>query len=279
MEGFTGLRRRLFSLHAYFYLTLLGIVGVLMAWPTRRMLYLIGFTLYSPWVPQIVYSAYSGTRNALHPYYLVGMPIIRLFLPLYMFGCPNNLLNALSDHLNLYTDMFHRGGANIAVTSDAVCAWLILWTAFQLTVIHLQNKRGARFFVPKYFLPVQYSYQRPIPAALLQRTAGEDRGGPQSRATTGNNLSSQQQLSQRSSVLVEEQDERGIEMTSLLLQSPSTASIECVICYNPIEFSAGEDYMLTPCDHLFHGECLTRWTEVKLECPVCRCPLPPTLDP
>lgn len=30
----------------------------------------------------------------------------------------------------------------------------------------------------------------------------------------------------------------------------------------------------TPCNHLFHVECLHQWVEVKLECPQCRCILP-----
>ena len=34
------------------------------------------------------------------------------------------------------------------------------------------------------------------------------------------------------------------------------------------------DYMVAPCNHLFHDECLRRWMEVKMECPTCRAPLP-----
>lgn len=34
------------------------------------------------------------------------------------------------------------------------------------------------------------------------------------------------------------------------------------------------EYMFTPCQHLFHTECLERWMEVKMECPCCRQELP-----
>jgi transmembrane E3 ubiquitin-protein ligase len=55
---------------------------------------------------------------------------------------------------------------------------------------------------------------------------------------------------------------------------------ECVICYNAIDVagpaSASSSYMISPCDHLFHRECLGRWMDIKLECPVCRQPLPST---
>ena len=34
-------------------------------------------------------------------------------------------------------------------------------------------------------------------------------------------------------------------------------------------------HMITPCNHLFHSDCLERWIEKKLECPFCRTKLPP----
>lgn len=33
-------------------------------------------------------------------------------------------------------------------------------------------------------------------------------------------------------------------------------------------------YMKTPCNHLFHIQCLTRWMQSKLVCPYCRSTLP-----
>jgi hypothetical protein len=52
---------------------------------------------------------------------------------------------------------------------------------------------------------------------------------------------------------------------------------ECIICYNNISLAAGE-YMVTPCNHLFHKNCLNQWMDIKLECPVCRTELP-SVDP
>ena len=34
--------------------------------------------------------------------------------------------------------------------------------------------------------------------------------------------------------------------------------------------SNGKLYMLTPCNHIFHSECLVKWLEYKQECPNCR---------
>lgn len=49
--------------------------------------------------------------------------------------------------------------------------------------------------------------------------------------------------------------------------------IECVICMNTVDISEGT-HMVTPCEHIFHGECLETWLDQKLECPTCRRTLP-----
>lgn len=38
--------------------------------------------------------------------------------------------------------------------------------------------------------------------------------------------------------------------------------------------SKKKEFMLTPCKHLFHKECLKLWLEKKNGCPVCRHDLP-----
>jgi hypothetical protein len=48
--------------------------------------------------------------------------------------------------------------------------------------------------------------------------------------------------------------------------------VECSVCLSQME--PGEEAMGTPCGHLFHSECLTRWMEVHMVCPLCRRPLP-----
>eukprot|EP01102_Stenamoeba_stenopodia_P007564 TRINITY_DN2120_c0_g1_i1.p1 TRINITY_DN2120_c0_g1~~TRINITY_DN2120_c0_g1_i1.p1 ORF type:complete len:591 (-),score=58.73 TRINITY_DN2120_c0_g1_i1:77-1849(-) len=53
-----------------------------------------------------------------------------------------------------------------------------------------------------------------------------------------------------------------------------TEDRECVICMAEVEIRE-HDYMLTPCNHLFHSRCLSQWMEFKMECPTCRGALPP----
>jgi len=40
---------------------------------------------------------------------------------------------------------------------------------------------------------------------------------------------------------------------------------QCAVCLNP-----GENTMLLPCAHQFHGKCILRWVEQNFSCPLCR---------
>ena len=56
--------------------------------------------------------------------------------------------------------------------------------------------------------------------------------------------------------------------------SPCAHGIDCSICYEGIDVRDRPAYMLAPCDHIFHRDCLVQWMDVKMECPICRTELP-----
>ena len=70
-----------------------------------------------------MYNAYEGTRQPYLPQFAIGMTLSRLFIPLYVFGCPENFLTEL-----LGND----------VVSLGTCATLLCWLTFQLSVLELQ---------------------------------------------------------------------------------------------------------------------------------------------
>ena len=41
----------------------------------------------------------------------------------------------------------------------------------------------------------------------------------------------------------------------------------CVICQE--EFKKGDNYIILPCMHLFHSNCIKEWINVKNKCPIC----------
>ncbi|GMF15780.1 unnamed protein product [Phytophthora lilii] len=67
--------------------------------------------------------------------------------------------------------------------------------------------------------------------------------------------------------------ERRINLQQLALLKDGDNSIDCVICMVELDIEA-RDYMIAPCDHIFHRECLQGWMQVKMECPTCRHVLP-----
>ncbi|KAI8075773.1 hypothetical protein BDF21DRAFT_423644 [Thamnidium elegans] len=184
----------------------------------------LGFIFYSFWVPQIVRNVFRGCRHPLSHRYIFVMSITRLSVPLYFYGCPDNIIG-------------HE-------TTPWV--WLLVgYIALQVVILLLQDAFGPRFFVPSKYLPQTYNYH-PIFSTDDEETlpnGDED-------ADTKSNLQSR----------------------------------DCAICMLPIDTSASKHtglnvlsrttYMMTPCHHMFHTECLERWMRIKLECPVCRAYLP-----
>lgn len=131
-------------------------------------------------------------------------------------------------------------------SSIAACITLVLWTLAQISFIALQDWLGPRFFIPKKFLPAKYDYHRNVEMQRLPLTHS---------------------ISTSLTSIAGESDSEVSDIENGCLH-------ECVICYNAVELTYGT-YMITPCDHLFHTECLSQWLEIKLECPVCRASLPP----
>ncbi|ORY94080.1 hypothetical protein BCR43DRAFT_495831 [Syncephalastrum racemosum] len=178
---------------------------------------ILGFGLFSFWVPQIVRNVMRGCRRPLSWRYVVGMSTSRLLVPLYIYGCPHNLIA-------------HE-------PSDWVYV-LVLYVALQAFILFLQDLLGPRFFVPERYMPQTYNYH-PI---------------------------------------ISPEDEESVQDGSA--HHPK----DCAICMLPVDTSAAgppglhvlgrAQYMVTPCQHLFHTECLEKWMRIKLECPVCRAYLP-----
>lgn len=70
------------------------------------------FLLYSFWIPQIVLCVRTDCRQPLRAAYVVGMSLCRLALPLYLYGCPRNLLRV--------------------APSPGVCVGLVLFVGLQV---------------------------------------------------------------------------------------------------------------------------------------------------
>ena len=113
---------------------------------------------------------------------------------------------------------------------------LVCWQFAQVAALKAQERLGPRFFVPPCLRPRRYDYHRPAPP-LPPGDAAANAALPEA-----------------------------------LRREPR----ECVICFHDVDVSTPKAYLITPCDHVFHDECLSQWMQHKLECPTCRTALPPT---
>lgn len=217
---------------------------------------------YSFWLPQIILNIVTEARKPLHENYIQGMSITRLIAPLYTYGMPNNFFKELEPEFQ---------------TDFLTCQLLVIWLGIQAAILWGQSKYGARFMIPSRFLPPKFDYHRPIPSSLLPQPLDRLKSSTEERESSS--------LLENDAVIPghtaggprNRKVKSDIGKTTVHTVHNSTCdrpTLDCVICYNDIDIGDREKYMLAPCDHIFHKECLTQWMEVKMECPVCRTDLP-----
>jgi len=76
----------------------------------------------------------------VHDSFLFGVTAIRLFFPLYVFGCPTNFLE-------FQTNMYMVIG-------------LVVLSCSQVLILKALDKLGPRFCIPRWILPDYYNYHK-----------------------------------------------------------------------------------------------------------------------
>lgn len=114
---------------------------------------------------------------------------------------------------------------------------LSLWMLFQLLVLYSQDLLGSRWFLPQHVIPDGYHYHRAVPQSILMEYGSEDNC-----------------------------------FVCPICMTDTPVYVEEVKETHKVDI---QSYMITPCSHIFHTECLENWMSYKLQCPVCRAPLPP----
>jgi len=125
----------------------------------------------------------------------------------------------------------------LSLTVDLKFAMLlVVWSGAQLVLLASTVRRGdARWYVAKSLLPVTFNYRRDVPFSM-KRNGGDIEESGEERPT-------------------------------------------CAICFMPVDteelVEEKREYMLTPCNHLYHDVCLLTWFDSgSLTCPVCRTTCP-----
>ncbi|KAJ2759598.1 hypothetical protein H4S06_002150 [Coemansia sp. BCRC 34490] len=233
---------------AYIFCTYLEGGGLFVKWMTCTML----FATYSYWIPQIWRNARRGTSGGLRKEYIVGVTFLRLFFPIYLFGY----------------------SGNIALNPPTFFIWVLCaYSVAQAGVLLLQDALGPRFFIPAHLRPEGYDYHHPLPLAA----ADSDESTVIDIDGILPSTEQPESLDQSSDAGATDQDSTEHETAVGDSSTP-----DCAICMTSVDSavpSANQQdratYMVTPCRHVYHTECLSRWMDIKLECPICRASLPP----
>ena len=105
---------------------------------TPSMIVMIIF--FSDYISQIIENMISGEKKAWSIRCCIMISLCRIYFPLYIFGCPFNIL---------------QNNPNVLF-----CLILILMTILQIYILNKQDKLGARWLIPKFLKPKGYEYHR-----------------------------------------------------------------------------------------------------------------------
>ena len=234
------------------------------SWPVSirtAYVHIMSFIYLSFWIPQIRRNIVRNCRKALLWKFVVGQSVLRLLPFAYFYLKEDNILFAESDWT--------------AFTVLAGWVWIQIW------ILIAQEILGPRWGLPKDWTEEAWDYH-PIlkvgdaeggglPIGLVQTPVS-----PTHESTPSNTSENVGDISKKS--------------------DDGKRTGECVICQQILEVpvvASGSDiagsassggvvgllarrqYMVTPCNHIFHSKCLEDWMRYKLQCPHCRENLPP----
>lgn len=222
--------------------------------------FIVLFIFSSMWLPQFLRSTVKNRRFCCFQWeFIFGMSLIRLIPIWYMYLYKNN------PYKHYYSP----------VSAGILTGYVLV----QIFLLMLQERLGARFWVNDRWLPQAFDYQPIMSIGDIENGFASDIFA---NLSTGNG-------GEITGPTSEEMDNDGWLV----------CKTDCAVCMNPIEvplrndryalidsnkkkqsalkrmWKKKRDYMITPCHHIFHQECLEDWMKYKLLCPICRNSLPP----
>lgn len=254
-------RRELSALYSKFYFLLLGILFLSLhatTWPiTLRSIYsnVLAFIYLSLWLPQIYRNVFRNCRKALRWEFVLGESILRLAPFVYFYTVPENIL---------------------FVDNDTNAAYVLIgWVWIQIWALVSQEILGPRFFVPNGYAPSAYDYH-----PILQED-DEESGSTMPIGFSQATADSSSPITPKPGESKEKGNKvwdcaictENIQVTVLPANSSGAGQNSAAVTATTI-FSR-RLYMVTPCRHIFHSQCLEGWMRYRLQCPICRENLPP----
>ncbi|CCH45518.1 Transmembrane E3 ubiquitin-protein ligase 1 [Wickerhamomyces ciferrii] len=219
------------AIYSRFFFTLIVFTFLILnsvMWPKhlrKNFEYGLLLLLNSYWLPQVYRNIIRGSHRSFKWWFIGGTTLIRTTPIFYIFVMKSNVFQ------------HHYDPTYFAI--------VIAWLGFQILLLFLQEIFGARFFLPKSLLPQTYNYHPVLTEQDLESGFG-----------------------------IEHNHEAIDDPTTTINKDSGDGSctIDCAICMNsvnlpvlksnfdqPSNFIARRSYMVTPCRHIFHTQCLEAW--------------------
>ena len=206
------------------------------------------------WLFQIIHSIKTGTKPPMSLDYIFVISIIRLFFPIYLKAYAGNVFELRPSYGNVII----------------ICGIVLI----EMCILMLQKLYGGKIIIPRCCKALQYNYYRDV-SHIEEHVAKY-----QDCVICLESLQEEIKLQEigkeeiESDIFEEQNTHKHMFIDRIKKMYCIGSCINCINnMFNPVNIR--KKYMVTPCDHIFHTNCLEKWMEVKNECPYCKRRIPP----
>ncbi|EAA32280.3 hypothetical protein GE21DRAFT_7300 [Neurospora crassa] len=295
-------------------LFLLFISAVATSWPSHiRSFYVntLSFLYLSLWTPQIIRNAQRNSRQAFSWRFMIGQSLLRLLPFAYFFLREDNVLLADPDPFAflvlvawVWIQLWVICAQSILGPRFGVPKGWVREAWDYHPVLRDDDLEGVSLPIGLARTGTGLSSSSSSSSPTEERVRGRawsvvSLGGPAAAAETGEgSAAAAAAAAATDSAGGTRNREREKEKEREKQKGVTMRSVDCAICrellevpvFNNNKGSGGSSdsaasgitgvfarkaYMVTPCRHIFHTNCLEGWMKYRLQCPICREELPP----
>lgn len=241
------------------------------------------------WTPQIIYNAIYYNKYIYPIIYLISCSFDKIFFGIYFRGYDNNFLRI-------------KGNKNINFI-------IIGYIISNLIFLFLQYKKGPRFFLRKKYqknkfdayktkkelielnkdvdkiecviclMPIFYTENGDLYTYNLNENEignnkislnNQSNNTSRSEIKINNELSLNNNIKTENKILKIKKKNCHKFIFNKKKGNKIVNFFEIFYKFKKIIINKNKQYMITPCNHVFHRECLEKWFSLKKECPNCR---------